>query len=162
VPHQPKTEPSVVLLLAAMLLVAGGCQRSQDGGPAEKLDTVEVGEGFDAGLTTAYDQKARQVGGEKISGVLPQGFPRDLPLYTPSSLVDFGEADAGMHYLEFDTSDSAAVVRVRLYAELAKSGWRPLSTDLATSFVKGDRQVTLTVRDLSPGARFRYVYSREP
>ncbi|TNF70718.1 MAG: hypothetical protein EP299_13435 [Acidobacteria bacterium] len=150
------------MLLAVLLLVAVGCQRSGERGPAEKLDTVEVGEGFDAGLTTAFDQKAKQVGGEKISGVLPQGFPRDLPLYTPSSLVDFGEADAGMHYLEFDTSDGAAVVRRRLEADLANSGWRPLSADLTTSFVKGDRQVTLAVRDLSPGARIRYVYSREP
>jgi hypothetical protein len=67
-----------------------------------------------------------------------------------------------LQYLEFDTSDSAAVVRRRLEAKLAASGWRPLSADLATSFAKGDRQVTLTVRDLSPGARFRYVYRQEP
>jgi hypothetical protein len=154
-------KPSVVLVLTAVLLAAGGCQRSKDGGPAEKLETVEVGEGFDVGLTTAYDQKAKQVGPE-VAGVLPDGFPRDLPLYTPSSLVDFGEADAGLQYLEFDTSDSAAVVRRRLEAKLAASGWRPLSADLATSFAKGDRQVTLTVRDLSPGARFRYVYRQEP
>jgi hypothetical protein len=149
------------LLLAAALLVAIGCQRSKDRGRAEKLDTVDVGEGLGAGLTTAYDKQAKQVGPE-VSGVLPQGFPRDLPLYTPSSLVDFGEADAGLHYLEFDTSDSAAVVRRRLQADLSKSGWRPLSADLATSFVKGDRQAGLTIRDLSPGARIRYVYSREP
>ena len=150
-----------VLLLAVALLVAIGCQRSKDRGRAEKLDTVNVGEGFDAGLTTAYDEEAKQVGPE-ISGVLPQGFPRDLPLYTPSSLVDFGEADAGLHYLEFDTSDSAAVVRRRLAAELSKSGWQPLSRDRSESFVKGDRQVGLTIRDLSPGARIRYVYRREP
>ena len=154
-------KPSVVLLLTAVLLVTSGCQRSGDGGRVEKLDTVEVGEGFDAALTTAYDEKAKQVGPE-VAGVVPEGFPRDLPLYTPSSLVDFGEADAGMHYLEFDTSDGAAVVRRRLEAELARAGWRPLAADLTTSFVKGDRQVTLTIRDLSPGARFRYVYSREP
>ncbi|MEE9562346.1 MAG: hypothetical protein V3W50_04680 [Thermoanaerobaculia bacterium] len=150
-----------VLLLAAALLVAIGCQRSQDRERAEKLETVDVGEGLGAGLTTAYDEQAKQIGPE-ISGVLPQGFPRDVPLYTPSSLVDFGEADAGMHYLVFDTSGSAAVVRRRLQADLSKSGWRPLSADLAASFVKGDRQVGLTIRDLSPGARIRYVYRREP
>jgi len=161
VSHKPRTSRISVLLLAVALLVAIGCQGSKDRGRAEKLDTVDVGEGFDAGLTTAYDAQAKQVGPE-VSGVLPQGFPRDLPLYTPSSLVDFGEADAGMHYLEFDTSDSAAVVRRRLQADLSKSGWRPLSADLATSFVKGDRQVGLTIRDLSPGARIRYVYRREP
>ncbi|MGB3561956.1 MAG: hypothetical protein WBH85_02410 [Thermoanaerobaculia bacterium] len=149
-----------VLLLAAALPVAIGCQRSKDRGRAEKLETVEVGEGFDAGLTTAYDEKAKQVGPE-ISGMLPEGFPGDVPLYVPSSLVDFGEADAGLHYLEFDTSDSVAAVRRRLVGELAKSGWQPLSRESAESFVKGDRQVGLTIRDLSPGARIRYVYRQE-
>ena len=55
-------KPSVVLVLTAVLLAAGGCQRSKDGGPAERLETVEVGEGFDVGLTTAYDEKAKPVG----------------------------------------------------------------------------------------------------
>jgi hypothetical protein len=144
-------KPSVVLVLTAVLLAAGGCQRSKDGGPAEKLETVEVGEGFDVGLTTAYDQKAKQVGPE-VAGVLPDGFPRDLPLYTPSSLVDFGEADAGLQYLEFDTSDSAAVVRRRLEAKLAASGWRPLSADLATSFAPRPAGTARRRRVVGPAA----------
>ena len=152
---------SVLLVLTGALLVTSGCQRSKEPGRDAELETVDVGEGLDAGLTTAYDEQAKQVGPE-VAGVLPEGFPRDLPLYTPSSLVDFGEADAGMHYLEFDTSDSVAVVRRRLEAGLSKAGWMPLSADLTTSFVKGDRQVALTIRDLSPGTRFRYVYRQEP
>lgn len=151
---------SVVLVLTGALLVTSGCQGPKEHGRDAKLETVDVGEGLDAGLTTAYDEQAKQVGPE-VSGVLPEGFPRDLPLFTPSSLVDFGEADAGMHYLEFDTSDSVAVVRRRLASELSKSGWQPLSRDSADSFVKGDRQVGLTIRDLSPGARIRYVYRQE-
>lgn len=154
-------KPLVVLLLTPVLLVNMGCQKSGDRDRVEKLDTVEVGEGFDAGLTTAYDEKAKQIVGPAVAGVLPEGFPRDLPLYTPSSLVDFGEAGAGMHYLEFDTSDGASVVRRRLETELAKNGWRPLSADLTTTFVNGDRQATLAIRDLSSGTRIRYVYSRE-
>ena len=85
----PGLTPTTTLLLAAALLVAGGCQRSKDRGSSEKLETVDVGEGVDAGLTTAYDEQAKRVG-PGIAGVLPEGFPPDVPLYTPSSLVDFG------------------------------------------------------------------------
>jgi hypothetical protein len=125
------------------------------------LDTVEVGESFDAGLTTAYDEQAKQMGPE-VAGVLPEGFPRDVPLYIPSSLIDFGEGDGGRSYLEFDTSDSQAVVRRRLEADLSSSGWRPRGSGPDASFAKGDRQIGLTLSDLRPGTRIRYVYRPEP
>lgn len=160
VAHEKARRLICALLLVAGLLAGCGGWGTKEGTRDEKLETVEVGEGVSAGLTTAFDQQAKALGPE-VAGVLPEGFPADLPLYTPSSLVDFGEADAGRRYVEFDAADAASVVRRRLEADLARSGWRPLSAGSATSFVQGDRQVVVTIRDLSPGSRIRYVYRPE-
>lgn len=82
---------AVATTLACMLLAAG-CSR---GGAPERgagdLDTVDVSAKPDAQASLAGDVVAQPVGlpAGGIAGALPADFPREVPLPSPSSLVDF-------------------------------------------------------------------------
>lgn len=147
------------LALVALAALLGACGGGD--GPAddslEVLETEDVGESFDAELSTEEDTIGRPRKEPEIAGVLPGGFPTDVPVFKPSSIVDFGELGGGRHYLEIDTSAPVSAVAAELEGALAGFGW---SRDGAGSsaFTKGDRRLGLVLRSLSPGTRVRYEY----
>jgi hypothetical protein len=91
---------------------------------------------------------------EGVSGVLPSDFPRDVPLYSPSSLVDFGEGPSGPFVLFF-SPDPADGVLQQLRRELSGRGWE--AGEEAT-WHKGNRQVRVLVRGEPTGTEIRVEY----
>lgn len=141
-------------LLALVLACGGGSDREAED-ILDNLEIEDVGDAFDAGLSTEEDTKGRLRKDPEVSGVLPGGFPTDVPLFKPSSIVDFGELGAGRYYVEIDTSAPASAVSAELERSFAGFGW---ARDGGGAFTKGGRSLGLVVKDLSPGARIRYEY----
>lgn len=142
------------LLLAALALT---CACGEPPAPGEApLETVEVAPPPDSGLRVDEDaQERRPVAA--LSGILPAGFPADLPLPEPGSLVDFGEAETGWRYVVVQTAQAPAAVRSGLAARLARAGWTPVpGADLV--YEKGGRRVRLSFSDARPGTRVRVEY----
>jgi hypothetical protein len=88
-----------------------------------RLETVDVTEQPDASASLETDRheprfSAAAPGRGGIAGALPEGFPRDVPLPRPSSLVDF---DAGSVTLE--VAGGLEGVRTAYLRQLAGAGF---------------------------------------
>ena len=144
-------------LLAACLLVAA-CEPPAPPEPVE-IQTEEIAPPFDAELSTEDDLKAVQQA-IQISGLVPGDVPSDLPLFTPSSVVDFGGPVGGRSYVELDTGARPAEVRRWLGERLPGAGWRvgAIGDDLVQAS-KGGETVEYRLIDLAPGTRIRLEYS---
>jgi hypothetical protein len=111
---------SVALLLFVAACGDGGGRRG--GG---ELETVDVTAKPDAEASLETDSVARPVGLPTggVAGALPSDFPRDVPLPSPSSLVDFASGAR-------ETSVTLAVdlpaeqVRETYLRQLAAAGFR--------------------------------------
>lgn len=92
-------------------------------GADRELETVEVDAGPTAGLVPDEDPVARG-GGAGLAGSLPGDYPPDLPVYVPSSVVDFGEVSRAVRYVELSTTARPESVRSWLSQRWAEAGWR--------------------------------------
>lgn len=138
----------------AMGLLLAGCARQEPAEQATKTETAEVAPAVDAKLSTAEDQQeVRRESG--FSGVLPEDFPHELPLYRPSTLVDFGGNAAG-RFVVLQTPDALAVVRARLPQLLRAQSWQNVSG--AEWRHTGGRRVRIALEDARPGTRLRIDY----
>jgi len=141
----------------AVLLLAIGlpaCDRSagKSDRPNE-LETVDVGGGLDAELTTEFDERARQVEID-LGGVLPSDFPLEMPVFSPSSVIDFGPG-----FVEIDTPVPAAEARSALGAQIQRSGWTVDSIgDGGSVYTREGHRVRVVVAEAGSGARIRYEY----
>lgn len=147
-------------LLAALAILAAGCPGGAGDGAAgsgKPLETVDVEAPPDATFDLEGDLKEqrRQV---TQAGLLPGGFPADLPRYSPSSVVDFGEAVEGRHYVELHTSDDLSTVEDKLAARAAAAGWRRSG---GSGWEKGGRRVVIRLRSLDPGTAIVVEYTPE-
>jgi hypothetical protein len=122
------------------------------------LETVEIGSAPDAELSTDLDEQGRQVEIE-VSGVLPTDVPLDVPIHSPSSVIDFGQVDEVRRYVAVDTSAGVSIVRGKLISELGAEGWA-LASEAGSSleFDKAGSSLVVVVDDLKPGTRLRYEY----
>jgi hypothetical protein len=143
-----------VVASLAMLAAFAACQGDEPkSAPPPSVDTVDVGAAPDAALSTEKDRvEQRRQGG--FSGVLPGTFPKDLPVYEPSTLVDFGRG-AGGGYALFQTTDAVGVVSGRYPAQLVARGWE---RDGADAFRRGNGRVRVTFENARPGTRIRVEY----
>lgn len=148
------SELSLVLLVSFF-----GCDRTTPKQQRFKeLETVEVGAGQDAGLTTESDERARPVESQ-TGGVLPSDFPSDVPVFFPSSIVDFGQRGSGRSFVEVDTPVPLDEARSSLAAQLQRSGWSVEAIgDAGNTYSKGGRWIQLILTDLTSGTRIRYEY----
>lgn len=119
---------------------------------ADQLETVDVGGAIDADLSTSGDEQARGVGSH-VAGVLPGGFPRDLPLPKPSTLVDFGAAD-GRSFVVLRSSQAVGQLRPRWESQLSAAGWKRAGAEWS----RNGRRVRIGVEDAAPGTRVRIEY----
>lgn len=152
-----KTAVPFCLFPFLVLPMVGGCGPAPPAGePAPpQATTVEVGAAPDATLSTASDRVETRHE-SAFAGVLPTGFPKDVPVYEPSSLVDFGEG-GGWSYSVFQTSQDLAVARQRFQELLRARGW---AADSAAGFVKQGRHLRVEFESAHPGARIRVEYQR--
>ncbi len=126
--------------------------------PAERaeatLSTVEVTAKPDVGASLAADEVGAPLAQPTgIAGVLPDGFPRDVPLPEPSSLVDFTTRAVT---LEVQLPESTA--RARYLARLAAAGFAAESDRLfrhgarriAVDFAARSGATRITIEILTP------------
>ena len=143
------------IFACAALALLQGCRGNPPAQTSEapKPATVEVGAAPDATLSTESDRVETRHEAA-FAGVLPNGFPKDVPTYEPSTLVDFG-AGAGWSYVVFQTPQDLGVVRGRYAGALHGRGW---ASEGATGFVKQKRHLRVAFENAHPGSRIRVEY----
>jgi hypothetical protein len=98
-------------------------------------------------MTPEGDTVGRLPDSGGLMGVLPGGVPDDLPIYEPSSVVDFEER-AGVGWVRLSTPNERPAVEASLREALDRAGWRAAGDPWTRT--KADRTVRLSVRP-APG-----------
>ena len=138
---------TLALLAVGLVLGCGDTTEDEAAGPPP-LETVDVGGGFDEGISLEGDVKGRP-SEEFSAGVVPSDYPPTFPIYRPSTVVDFGPG-----FVEFTAAASPAAVRSSLARRAEAAGWVPEGD----GFRKGERSVTLAVSADGALARIRVDY----
>ena len=149
-----------VLLLGLVLLAAStiACAPSPPEEPVE-IETEDVDLPIDAELSTEDDLKAVERASPAISGLLPGDVPSDLPVFSPSSVVDFGELGGGRSYVELDAGARPDSVRAWLGERLPGAGWSIGAIgDTMVRAHKGPQTVEYRLTALGSGTRIRLEY----
>lgn len=144
-------------LALAVLLQAGACSPAPPptAEKAPELATVEVAAAPDAAYSIADDKVERRANPNAIAGALPDGFPADIPVYLPSSLVDFTSRPEGGSVVVFATPASVSTVSAALSQKLRAAGWQAASSG---AWTKAGRRLRLTVEPTAAGSRFRFEF----
>ncbi|MBP1643015.1 MAG: hypothetical protein H6Q03_1684 [Acidobacteria bacterium] len=143
---------AVVIALAAALL-AGGCRRASEpeaGREPAPLPTVDVSEPPDARASLEHEQVEQRRTESAVAGVLPSGFPDDVPLPQPSSLVDFGRGPLGGPSVTLEVQVSAAAAQRAYEARLAGAGFERQAPGL---WRRGRRRIGVGVEPYEGAAR---------
>lgn len=145
--------------VALIPLVAMPMACDRGGAPAEaekqELATVEVTAAPDAALSTADDRIERRADANAMAGALPDGFPPDIPVYRPSSLVDFAARPEGGYRVAFASPSEASTVRSAMTGKLAAAGWQ---AGAPGDWTKAGRRLRLTVESSAAGSRFHLEF----
>lgn len=120
----------------------------------EPLETEDVRAPIDASVTTEYDIQARS-SRESVGSRLPDDFPRDLPLYSASSVINYGPAEADRRFVELSVPAQPNSVERRYNAQLEAAGWRRGD---AGAFERQGRRIVVTYRQGTPGTWVRIEY----
>lgn len=125
--------------------------------PSEKRSaTIDVPPPIEVETSEDQESVEREVA---FAGVLPGGFPKDLPVYTPASLVDFGSLEEGGGFVDILSPHEVPRVRRAFVGALKEDGWSSAAgRDGELILSKGSRRVRLTIRDGEPGTLYRYEY----
>jgi len=154
-PSHPSLPRSV--LLAAVLVALLACAKS----PAPEIEktpeiaTVEVSAAPDAAYSTADDRVERRADANALAGALPDGFPADIPVYRPSSLIDFSARAEGGYLVVFNAPAAASTVTSALGQKLRAAGWQ---AEPAGVWMKSGRRLRLVVEASAAGSRFRIEF----
>lgn len=144
----------ITLVFALGMVGVTGCRRTPVERTAAPLETEVVGGAVDKAMTTAYDVQARS-SQEAVGSQLPGDFPRDLPLYGSSSVINYGLADSERRFVELSVPAQQAAVERRYDAQIEAAGWRRAE---GGTFVRGERMVVVTYREGTPGTWVRIEY----
>lgn len=144
-----------VLVTCGLLLVAG-CRSEESGDtPPTPKETVDVGPSLEIPIEDDVQAVPRKV---DVSGIMPSNFPKGLPLYPESSLVNFGDTD-GKAWVDLISSDRSQTVERGLRGALGGAGWSIDETaPRVWALAKGQARVRLIFRDGEPGTIYRYEY----
>lgn len=142
-----------MMLVTALALMACG---SPEPATVDAGEPVEVTASPVENLTTEHDEVAPQRPQEQMAGVLPSGFPADVPVYTPSSLVEFGEG--GGRFVLLATPNAADSVRTSYRMTLESAGWSHAGGGREQRFTKDDRTLRVEVRSTGGGSEVRIAY----
>ena len=137
-----------------LTLLTTACRRGEEPAAPAVLETEEVGAAVDAAVTTEYDVQARS-SEEIVGSLMPSDFPRDVPLYGSSSLINFGPAAPERSFVELSVPAERPVVERRYSAQLEAAGWRRGD---AGAFLRQGRTIVVSFRDGAPGTWVRIEY----
>ncbi|MEO8198426.1 MAG: hypothetical protein ABI689_17065 [Thermoanaerobaculia bacterium] len=145
------------LPVAALLVTIAACNPAPPPAAekAPELATVEVTAAPDAAYSMADDRVERRADPNALAGALPDGFPADIPVYRPSSLVDFTPRPDGGATVVFATPAEVATVSSAMRQRLLASGWQ---AGTSGNWTKAGRKLRLTVESTAAGARFRVEF----
>lgn len=147
---------AIGLIVSALLAV--GCAKREAPREPAPLETVDVAPARDATASLAaepVERRAERPGG--FSGVLPEGFPSDVPLLRPSSLIDSSWRPDGALEIVLASSASPADAGASYAGMLAAAGWKGHGPGAAGRWKKGARTVEVELVDTRPGTRLRIV-----
>jgi hypothetical protein len=152
----PATSPRCFLATAAalVLLLAVACSKPADEEP-EKPEIVDIAAPADVALSFDDDVQAKRTN-EGLAGVLPGGFPEDLPLFDPASIVDTSETDDGRMAVVLQHPVSLQVVESFFDRELPLAGWQ---SEGGSSYQNSEgRKVEISVEAMGGVTRARIVF----
>lgn len=146
--------PFRALLLTGCLLVGcGGQNTAAEGNPAPEPETVDV----KSSISVSTDSDTQAAPPRKgMVGVLPSDFPRDLPIYVPSSIIDFGRKD-GRRFVLLQSPDGRDAVETWLRRALGQAGFKITHERGKLVASKGERRHELSLTGQST-TEFRYDY----
>ena len=154
--HCRATAPKRLLVpgAAIVLLVAIACSKPADQEP-EKPEIVDIAAPADVALSFDDDIQAKRTDAG-LAGVLPGGFPEDLPLFDPASIVDTSETDDGRMVVVLQHPASPHEVESFLDRELPLAGWQSQG---GASYRNGEgREVEISIEPLGAVTRARVVF----
>lgn len=138
-------------LVGLVVLVGCGEGEPTDRLGEEEIPIEDVGEGLSIDTSADRREAAPEA---RLAGVLPEDFPRELPLHLPASLVELEEGRAAT----FLTSDGAGRVREDLLGRLRSGGWRVEEDGGGWTVRRGGRAARLRVIEARPGTRYRWEW----
>ena len=144
-----------VRIASATALILLACS-SPEPTAVDAGEPVEVTASPVENLTTEHDEVAPPQVEEPMAGVLPSGFPSDVPVYTPSSLIEFGEG--GGRFVLLATPDAVDKVRESYRMTLESAGWRRTGGGREERFAKEERTLRVEVRSRATGSEIRIAY----
>ena len=131
------------------------CAREEPKGPPP-LETVDVAPAPDAAASLANEPvAARPAPEDGFSGVLPAGFPADLPMPRPSSLVDVELGEGGRLAVVLASPASPRELASAYGRQLRSAGWQAEGPSTAGRWRKGARSLRVELVDARPGSRLR-------
>ena len=151
--------PASCSVLLALATFSCAAERPASESATAPIPVEEVAAPIGAAVSTAEDKQER-MRTETFSGVLPSDFPREIPLYRPATIVDYGTTAAGRSYVVLQTQDRKAQVEGRFSGLLDARGFHR-AADSAT-MILADLVVRITFEDANPGTRIRIEYKSGP
>jgi len=125
IPRQTARRRAPRLGAPLLLLLVAACGRAPErSGAKGELATVDVAPAIDAAASTEQDAVATPPAAGAGVGILPGGFPREVPLPRGGSLVDYGDGAAGP-WVAFVVAAPPAEVLAAYRASLERAGFRP-------------------------------------
>lgn len=141
-----------VWFLTFVLVLPFGCGRSGGSGDVDEIVDVEMPVEVDTSEDPQEVPRAAQ-----LVGILPQGFPQDVPLYLPASLIDFGTKSGGQT-VTLLTPHELPQMRPAYEDLLRQAGWALHPVDGGVELSKGQRRVRLRWTDSNPGSEYLVEY----
>lgn len=143
--------PALVALVA-LLAGCGGAAEEKAAAP-KAPETVDVAPSPSVPTTGDIQAAPPRKG---LTGVLPSDFPKGLPIYLPSSIIDFGKK-GGSRFVVLQTPDGRAGVESWLRQAAVAAGYQVSGKGGRLSLAKGGRSFTLQVSGQDT-SEFRYEY----
>ncbi len=150
------TRAAIRLLVygAALAAMAGCGDKSGQADAAPKApETVDIAPAIKPPTVDDIQAAAPKKG---LVGVLPDDFPRELPIYLPSSVIDFGKKD-GRRFVLLQSPDPRAGVEAWLRRAAADAGYRVENQGGRLQLSKGGRRFALSFAGQGT-SEFRYEY----
>lgn len=151
--RQPPSALRTLGFLAALAILAGCGGKNGEAEAAPKApETVDIAPALQPPTVDDVQAAPPRKG---LVGVLPNDFPRELPIYLPSSVIDFGKQD-GRRFVLLQSPDPRPGVEAWLRQAVAGAGFR-VEGQGRLQLRKGDKRYTLSFAGQGT-SEFRYEY----